>query len=645
MQDLLKNTPSMLVSLVLHSAILIVMFLIPVLVPDTADSLIESIMTQDIPRDQMEERLEIETDPADTLNVIAGGTLSSTVGASSQPASTPMDVQKANVLQEAVVEAPRVEALQLSDEVLAESLGDGVVTGEVGAVVEGYGAAMGVVTQELVRMMRNQKVTVVWLFDESQSTEDDRDEIRANVERVYEELGIASQQDKKLRRLDQPLLTSVASYGSKVNLHTPSPTADLKQIQAAIAAVPNDPSGEEKMCTALTAVIRSHQRAAFKTKRKLAIILLSDESGDDGDRVEEAVAAAKDANAPVYVMGRESSFGYPYASVRWTYEDKAKGINESFWLQIRRGPETAFPEALQWNGLRARWDSQPAGFGPYEQVRLARETGGIFFVLPGDEANLAGEAETSKRKYEFMALRQYRPVLLSRREYFEQRSQSPFRNTLWEVISTLNPNRNTLLFQAHDDKLNIKREHYPLAMAEFKQEAAQEVEKAVRSGQLIGNAIQMLDEIQPLRASEASPRWRAGYDLAYAQLHMFRLRLFQFMLSMDQHVNKTPKPGNADANEWNFRRNRSRNLKPDEQQFDRLKTTFGLTMSREEYIAQIADEEKRAMKLLKDVIAEHPGTPWAIRAEKEISDGFGYIVFDRRWDPSGARRNITLPKL
>ena len=55
------------------------------------------------------------------------------------------------------------------------------------------------------------------------------------------------------------------------------------------------------------------------------------------------------------------------------------------WPTISRGPETAEPEALQWTGFGRRHgrmaEHSSAGFGPYGQVRLARESGGIFFLL------------------------------------------------------------------------------------------------------------------------------------------------------------------------------------------------------------------------------------------------------------------------
>lgn len=648
MQEYLRNAPPFMVSLGVHAAILAALVAIPLAMPPLSpDISLESIFTEDIPREQIEERLEIETKPAETLNVIAGGTPSANVGAAAQPAATPVDVQEAKVLQEAVVEAPAIESMVMSDELLAAELGEGEVTGEVGAMVEGYGAAMGIITQEILRMMREQKVTVVWLFDESGSLVDDRKEIRENYIRVYDELGIATAEDKKnsrRRREPDQLLTVVASYGKDIHELTPKPTANVEQIKAAIDKVPEDPSGQENMCQSVAAVIQKY--SAMARKRKLAVILVSDESGDDGAYVEEAIVAARRAKAPIYVMGRESMFGYPYGSQRYVYEDKKEGIKETFWLQVRRGPETAFPECLQWDGLERNWGGQSAGFGPYEQVRMARETGGIFFVLPGNEKNLVTRAQNDRRKYEFMALRPYTPLLLSRQEYAVERATSPFRQAVWNVVLELNPQKNELLFgDQYDPQLVLKREHYPLSQAEFTAVALGEVKKAAYAMNRTNQAIALLQEVEPLRAREASERWRAAYDLAYAQLHLFRLRLFQFILYMDQHASNMPKPKVKDANEWNFWRNK-KTITPDEAQFERLKKSFALTMERSEYLSMVSEEERKARELFQRVKQEHPDTPWARRADYELSRGYGFTVSDRRWNPQVRDRiRPKLPKL
>ncbi len=633
MKSFFKNLPSIGLSLLINVSVLAALYCIHRSMPVFAkEVLLESIFTEEMPQEEMTRDLQLDTTPAETLNVIAGGTPSTVVGASAQPAAAAVNVQKAAVMKEVNIRPVTSDVALPSDEMIGQELGEGEIVGEVGSMVEGYGAAMGIITQEIIRMMRQQKVTVVWLFDESGSLEDDRKEIRENYLRVLDELTVATTKDEELRKGSEQLLTVVASYGQGIHEHTPRPTADLDMIKAAIDKVPVDQSGQENMSQSIATIINKYKQTAIRGKRKLAVIVVSDESGDDGDFVENAISESRAAKAPLYFLGRESMFGFPYAHQRWIDEP----TKEEFWIRIRRGPETPFPECLQWNGLHSRWDTQSAGFGPYEQIRMARESGGIFFVLPGEESTLIGEGAFDRRKYDSLSMREYQPNLVSRPEYIRDRSTSQFRETIWRVIFTLNPNGDKLLFQSSDPELNIQNEHFPLAVEGFRSVAAAQVVKAARAMQLIEQAVGLLEKVKPLRASEATQRWRAGYDLSLAQLYIFRLRLYQYLLAMDKHVNEMPQPKNPKANEWNLWWN-TQTIVPDDAQFSRLKDGFALKMSRDEYLEMVKTEEAASIERMRIVIVNHSGTPWARRAQTELDMGFGFVVVDRLWDPSGQR--------
>jgi len=642
-KTLARSLPSIGFSILFNLGMLAVLLFIQRALPSLAKELqLESIFTEEMPQEEITRELDLQTQPAESLNVIAGGTPSATVGASAQPAAAPVNVQKAAVMKEVNIRPVMSELALPTDALIGEELGEGEIVGEVGSIVEGYGAAMGIITQEVLRMMRQEKVTVIWLFDESGSMVDDRKEIRENYVRVYEELGIASKQDKDVKRSGNDLLlTVVASYGRDIHEHTARPTDDIEQVKAAIDKVPIDTTGDENMCRSIATIIAKYKKTS--KSRKLAVIVVTDESGDDGDYVEAAVAESRAAKAPIYFLGRESMFGFPYAQQRWVDEP----TKEEFWIRIRRGPETPYPECLQWNGLHSRWDAQSSGFGPYEQVRMARETGGIFFVLPGDETSLVGQGANDKRKYDFLSMRQYQPNLVSRPEYIKDRATSDFREAVWRVVARLNPNGDKLLFQEHDPELNIQNEHFPLLPEPFKAAAGAQVAKAAKAMNLSNEAIALLEKVKPLRATEATQRWRAGYDLALAQLYIFRLRLFQYLLAMDKHANSMPQPQDPKANEWNFWWDAGSKIVPDQAQYDRLKSAFGIKMTRDEYLEMVTIEEAAALERLKAIQTEHPGTPWARRTETELTWGFGFRVGDRHWDVSGRRAEAAkrLPNL
>lgn len=635
----LRNTPAFVVSLIVHILIIVVLLFIPTALKNVVPEVtLETIFSEDRDAVEYDQQLTEDMEVSENLSFVAGGTVSTAVGASAEPVAAQVKVTESTAIKEPALN-PSLNDISIPTESgMIGNLGAGMVTGETGAVVDGYGAAMHRLTLEILRMMREKKTLVVWLFDESESMVDDQKEIRDNFAKIYEELGIAQakqQAEAKGRRrgrAPEVLQTVIASYGAGVNNRTNTdpnnarPTADLKNIKAAIDRIQVDPTGAENMCSAIIQVCRKYGQMS-KT-RQLAIVIVTDESGDDGAQIDQAIVAAKSVKAPVYVLGRESVFGYPHTHQDWTH--KETGL--TFPLRIRRGPETAFPECLQWDGIHARWDAYGAGFGPYEQVRLARDTGGIFFQLPGEEENLRREGANDSRQYDALAMKVYQPLLLPRRTYLQERSGRPFRNTLFQVIARLNPTENKLLFARHDEELNMRRWHYPIDLAQFRTEAGTQVQRAARAMGLVNEAIGMLERIQPERSLEESQRWRAAYDLSYAQLVTFRLRLYQYLLTMDNHVNTNRMPKNKKSNEWNMHSQR-KSIVPDEAQYSRIRTTFNLKQSREEYLAMVKEEERRATALLKKVVKLHPGTPWAQRAQTELGRGFGHRFVEGYRDP------------
>ncbi|MFQ5731708.1 MAG: vWA domain-containing protein [Planctomycetaceae bacterium] len=582
-----------------------------------------------------------------TLNTLPGGIVSATVETKSRPTKasqlTPVNDDFANV----DVNAPSPTTEGIGREEFNIDIGEEEFKGEPTAIVDGYGDALNRITQELIRLMRKDKLLVVWLFDESESMRDDQKEIAENFHIVYKELRIiqtklpklgtkATKQQIGRANAKAPLLTAVYGFGDKLNKLL-DPTADANAIIKTISEkIDIDETGKEHTCTAIVEAISRHKTFAARQRRKLVVIVVSDESGDDGMAVETTLKLAKRTKSPLYFLGRESMFGYPYARQRWI--DRKYKLPH--WIRINRGPETSFPECLQWDGLRARWDAFSSGFGPYEQVRLARETNGIFFVLPSEETNLVGAGARDKRQFAAHDMREYHPMWLSRTQYDRARRNSKFRRTIWDVIVRLNPTKHEEnLIPRYDPQLNIRLWHYGLELPEFKKQAVVEARKAFRAWKTLHKALELLEEIKPLRATEPSSRWRANYDLALAQCLAFRVRLFQFLLAMDAHVlakpprtPKPPAPGRQPANEWVVARTRAM-IEPDDAQFGRVKQTFQLKLTRQEFLDHLKSQQKRATELYIAVMGRHKGTPWARRAQWELARGFGMRFVGRYWSP------------
>src|SRR5690606_22513190 len=98
-----------------------------------------------------------------------------------------------------------------------------------------------------------QQVIAVWLFDESNSLKDDRKEISEQFHKIYAELGIANEEASKGRfGKFHSLETMVYGFGENLHPITTKPTAEIKEIQAAIDKVANDESGIENTFTAVS---------------------------------------------------------------------------------------------------------------------------------------------------------------------------------------------------------------------------------------------------------------------------------------------------------------------------------------------------------------------------------------------------------
>lgn len=618
------------VSLTVHVLILAAFALIRYGLINKEPILLETVFSEERQQEEFSQELDLNTEISENLNPVAGGVVTGAIGATAGPAVSQTRIETSESLKEPELVANIREFSLPGTSLLGEDLGESAVMGETGAVVEGYGAALSRLTRELLRMMRESKVMVVWLFDESESMKDDQREIRDQFHKVYEELGIAAKKDEALkgrargnRPQDEVLLTSIVGFGEKLHVLQETPTSDIELIKKAIDKIEIDESGLENMSRAVRDVISRYRVMAGRQERRLVVVIVSDESGDDGQFIEEAINEVKRANAPVYILGREAVFGYPYA--RMKYIDKVYGLPH--WLDVNRGPETAAVEALQWNGFGRRWDVFQSGFGPYEQVRLAKESGGIYFLLPGEEETLSGPGAHDRREFDFLAMKEYQPDLETRREYEEERAQSPqFRQKIWDVISRLNPYQDRLL--------DVKEWHYAVDSQQFRQEGKENFDRALRAMGLANQAAVILEQIKPQRDREESWRWRAAYDLIHAQVLAYRVRLFQYLLALDQHVKNNPRPKKPQTNTWSIRIRREM-LPPDPEQVKITKVD----------LEELENQRKTAEELYRYVIDQHPGTPWSRRAQYELNQGFGVEFYEDFRDPRYDSVDIKLPKL
>jgi hypothetical protein len=596
------------VSLVVHFALILTLGLIAL---DNTPIRKPPVLEASVPQREIEEvfeRLETKIQPATSLNSSAGAAsnVQGVQGVVLNPttAAPKLNTQVTQEVTNVRVDVGAVNVFTTAGTQFVASVPTGTL-GEAMATAEGYGDAMEVLTREILNRLARGKVLVVWLFDQSLSMKDDQKEIRDKIELVYQELGLSSAVK------DDALWTAVNSYGKGYATHTQRPTNLIEDIKKAIDAVPVDESGEEMMCSAVGQTALSY-RGQVGADRQMMIILCTDESGNQNDnqsKLEPAIQVCKDAKASVYCIGREAVFSYPYAHMNWTVTVPTVGggtTSRHFVLPVDRGPESAFVELLQTEGFRRRSDAHPSGFGPYEQVRMARETGGMFLMLPTPEARVF-RRDTTKFDLEYM--RPYLPDLRSREQYAQERDYNQMRAIIWKVINDLNP------YKPEIAKYIDLRLSFAAQPAERHSQFDVELTKAKMYVQYLDAAEKALKGVAKLRDREKSARWRAHYDLILAQVIAYRARVFEYGVYL-QAFKTTPKPFDPPTPTralayWGIREQAR---------------TLGGSLTQPDI-----DE---ATRLFQNIMREYDGTPWATRAKFELARGFGCDLVPHYHNPN-----------
>jgi len=474
--------------------------------------------------------------------------------------------------------------------------------GETGAV-----GAVDRITQEILRSLEERKTLVVWLFDSTASLKKQRQQIHDRLDRIYNELGVleAAGNEAFQRHKDKPLLTSVISFGNTVNMRTKEPTDNLADIKKAIIEMEDDPSGVERVFSAVYLAaekFRSYRIPDEQTRepeRNVMFIVFTDEAGTDQDGLEQTTKICRRYEMPVYVVGVPAPFGRKETLVKWVDPDP-KFDQSPQWGEVEQGPESFLPERLKLNFSGSKEDDDPidSGFGPYALTRLCYETGGIYFAVHPNR-NVT-RAVSQKEITEFSAhlkhffdpevMRKYRPDYVSPEEYRRRVTSNKARAALLEA------SKQSYLTPMQSPSLRfVKRSEAEMANALTEaQKAAAEVEPKI---DMLFNVLKLGESD---REKESTLRWQAGFDLAMGRVLAVKVRTETYNAMLAQA---------------------KRGLKFK----DEKNNTWVLEPSDEISVgSQLEKMAERARMYLNRVVTEHPGTPWAMLAERELNDKIGW---------------------
>jgi hypothetical protein len=463
--------------------------------------------------------------------------------------------------------------------------------------VGGVEGAVDRVAMELLNRLEKGKILVVWAFDASLSLLVEREKLAKTIEQVYVHI---NQLDKDQVATGDALMTMVVGFGKERKAMLPAPTNDTAAIAAAIRGVPDDTTGYESTFQTVGTIVKNWGK--FKDPKGQAyqtiVIVVTDEVGDDDQYLEPAIAAASAAKVPVYVLGSPALFGKIDGKMDFLHP-RTKVLHRN--LTVKQGPESVALETIHLPFWYAgdQYDNLDAGFGPYALTRMAAVTGGIYFVT---------RIGPSRLSFDPNAMREYRPDWVSADQYNKGLLKDPIRQAVImaaQITQQQLPGQPSLTFDRPADD------------PEFKEAMARNQEIVARVEYTVNEALAPITQVSKLRDHETSRRWQAHYDLIRGRLLAMKIRCAEYQTACARMKKDAPKFKDPKSNTWRL-----------------VPTEEILSGDRVEKVAK----ETRA--LLQKVVDDHPNTPWALLAKRELKDPFGFKWAETYVKPPPPRKEM-----
>jgi hypothetical protein len=535
-----------------------------------------------------------------------------TVGARSEDSEAVAQAVAPLLADESVVPVDKLEAPQSEErsEVLEEieALGLAVadtlaVQGDVAVGTTGASGAVDRLTAEIRASLAQRPTVVCWLFDQSVSLAGQREEIASRLERVFEELDVGGDGAGGPELLNvvyaygQGVAPVMFQGGKRVAAAAVKPTRAAADVVRAIREIPVDESGIENTFGAIRMAAEAAKRIRINPReRNVMIIAFTDEVGNDQQQADEVATYCRGNAMRVYVVGVPAPFGRQHVQMRFVEFDK-RFAGDDQWPVVDQGPETLYPEVVAVHSGRFAEEPMDSGFGPFSLSKLCADTGGIYFCVHANRRT-GGRVEAtapmaSQLRYFFEAdaMRRYRPDYLPAAKL--------------DAAIAANRAKRALVTAARSAGITPMREPqttFPRlddgSLAQLLGEAQKQAAVlAPRIDDLFGTLMAGLAD----RPKIQEPRWQAGYDLALGRVAAVKVRTDAYNQMLADA--KGGKPFENPRND-----------------------TWRLVPSDDVSLAGSPNAKVAALarKHLERVVAEHPGTPWALIAADELATPLGY---------------------
>lgn len=470
-----------------------------------------------------------------------------------------------------------------------------VVGVNVGVAATGASGAVDRLSLEIARSLEDAPTTVCWVFDQSVSLAGQRQEIASRLKRVFRELSHDSEGDAPAG-----LTNLVLAYGQRFQFIVNKPTRISGEVVEAIQGIEVDNSGVEKTFTAIRAAAERLNAIRRVGRSNGMIVVFTDEVGDDQSLADQVATVCRRLGVSVCVVGVPAPFGQRFIEMKYVEFDPTYASMED-WAVVEQGPETLFPEAIHISDNLSSNEAIDSGFGPFSLSKLCYQTGGIYIAVHANR-NLQGRVPdratapmSSRIRYFFdpELLRDYQPDYVSVTKLRQEVASNAAKQSLVTAAAATN-----LKPMVSPETVFPKKSEGELAnLLSLAKRSAAVLQPRVDA--IYGQLLRGL----PDRESIEEERWKAGFDLAMGRILAMKVRTdaYNLMLARAKSGMQFQRPK---SDTWVLRPSDIVNVGSRTEKF--------------------ADQ---AREFLRRVIEDHPGTPWAFLAKRELGQPLGYA-----WD-------------
>jgi len=446
---------------------------------------------------------------------------------------------------------------------------------------------------------------VIWLIDDSTSAMEWGSGIQTALRDFYHET-VEEMALEKRRRLTSSVWTFTGRPEERL-----ARTPDSARVCQALDDLRPGESGREVPFAAMNEVLEKYLPVRQKEKVEVMLVIVTDEAGDDWPLVDQSITLPVKYAIPVYVVGTPAPLGRMAAldaSVESASKESLDAVSSDVgdagdagvatWLPVRQGPESRHRERIHLQfAVDEEWDLVDSGFGPFALQWMCDATGGSYLAVRtvGEESLIAAAQRRQwpgygALRFDSRRLRDYRPDQVGEEAY--------------ESFVRANNARVALHQAARLGSTEVLRNPTTIFVkgseAELKRRLDQAQQSAARVAPDVNRLFEILKQGAGDREQLTRPRWMAAFDLAFGRTCAAKARIdgYNAMLAALKRGRNFER---ADSTRWV--------LEP------------AATIDAGSSLRNLV---KRAEVLLRQVVQQHPGTPWAAIAERELEIPMGW---------------------